>query len=184
MATTTRLTYYDLESIPQAREGDRHELIDGELVVTPSPVPKHQIVSGNIYSALREHVSELELGLVLFAPADVRLTPDNVLIPDIMFITQDRLHIIGPKSIDAPPDLVVEILSLGTRQRDLSIKRSLYARFGVREYWIVDLETRNVSVLGLVGDHYVPIPLAGDVAIDSRVLPDVTLTLETIFAGA
>jgi Uma2 family endonuclease len=183
MATTTRLTYHDLESIPQEREGDHHELIDGELVVTPAPMPKHQIVSANIVYALQGHVREHDLGLVLYAPTDVRLTPDNVLIPDILFITRDRLHIIGPKAIDAPPDLVVEILSPGTRQRDLSTKRALYARFGVQEYWIIDPEMRSVSVLGLVGDQYVPIPLAEDVAIDSRVLPDLKFTIADVFKG-
>jgi Uma2 family endonuclease len=183
MATTTRLTYRDLESIPQEREGDRHELIDGELIVTPSPIPRHQIVSGNIAYALLEHVRERDLGLVLYAPADVRLTPDNVLIPDILFVTRDRLHIIGPQAIDAPPDLVVEILSPGTRQRDLSTKRALYARFGVQEYWIVDPEARNVTVLGLTGDNYVPIPLAEGGTIVSRVQPGVRLTLEAVFAG-
>jgi Uma2 family endonuclease len=183
MATTTRLTYQDLESIPQEREGDRHELIDGELVVTPAPVPKHQIVSGNIFYVLQRHVHERDLGMVLFAPTDVRLTPDNVLNPDILFIARDRLHIIGPKAIDAPPDLVVEILSPGTRQRDLSIKRALYARFGVQEYWIVDPEPRNVTVLGLVGNQYVPIPLTEDAAIASRVLPGLSLTLKSVFTG-
>jgi Uma2 family endonuclease len=184
MAITTRLTYDDLESIPQEREGDRHELIDGELVVTPSPIPRHQIASANIVQALQGHVREGDLGLVLYAPTDVRLTPDNVLIPDILFVTRDRLHIIGPKAIDAPPDLVVEILPPGTRQRDLSTKSALYARFGVQEYWIVDPESRIVPVLSLVGDHYVPIPLADEVAIESRVLPGLELTLASVFAGA
>jgi Uma2 family endonuclease len=183
MATTTRLTYADLEAIPREREGDRHELIDGELVVTPSPVPKHQIVSGNVEYALQEHVRASDLGLVLDAPTDVRLTPDNVLIPDILFITRDRLHIIGPRAIDAPPDLVVEILSPGTRQRDLATKRALYARFGVQEYWIIDPETRNGTVLGLVGDQYVPIPLTEDATIASGVLPGLGLTLKSIFTG-
>jgi Uma2 family endonuclease len=182
MATTTRLTYDDLESIPQEREGNRHELIDGEFVVTPAPVPAHQIISANIFRALDRLVQERGLGRVLYAPIDVRLTPDNVLMPDLIFIGHGRLHIIGPQAVDAAPDLVVEILSPGTRQRDLSTKRALYARFGVREYWIVDLETRNVTVLSLVSDQYVPIPLAKDVAIDSRVLPNLTLTLAAIFA--
>jgi Uma2 family endonuclease len=183
MATTTRLTYDDLETIPQEREGDRQELIDGELVVTPSPIPKHQIVSGNIEFALQSHVRENDLGLVLDAPTDVRLTPDNVLIPDILFISRDRLHVVGPKTIDAPPDLVVEILSPGTRQRDLTTKHVLYARFGIQEYWVVDPEARNVTVLGLVGDRYVPISHEDEGTINSHVLPGLSLTREAIFAG-
>lgn len=184
MATTIkRLTYDDLEAIPQEREGDRHELIDGELVVTPSPTPNHQIISVNIEYALLLHIRERGLGMMLHAPADIRLTPDNVLIPDIIFIAQNRLHIIGPKTIDAAPDLVVEILSPGTRRRDLDTKRSLYARFGVQEYWIVDPDARSVTVLALMGDRYEPVPLADEGIIQSRVLPGLNMALATVFMG-
>ena len=181
--TIKRLTYDDLESIPQEREGDRHEIIDGELVVTPSPIPVHQIASINVEYALVHHVRERDLGMMLHAPIDIRLTPDNVLIPDIIFIARDRLHIIGPKTIDAAPGLVVEIISPGTRRRDLTTKRELYARFGVREYWIVDLDERTVTVLALVGNTYVPVPLTGDGKIQSRVLPDLDLALAAVFTG-
>ena len=117
MATTVRrLTYDDLEAIPQEREGDRHELIDGELVVTPSPIPKHQIVSSKHLLCARSTLFDAETSGGLRAPIDIRLTPDNVLIPDISSLREDRLHIIGPKTVDAAPDLVVEILSPGTRR--------------------------------------------------------------------
>jgi Uma2 family endonuclease len=183
MATSIkRLTYDDLESIPQEREGDRHEIIDGELVVTPAPIPFHQDVSGNIYDPIRSFVRARRLGKVYYAPVDVRLTPDIVLIPDIVFIRHDRLHIVGPKTIDAAPDLVVEILSPGTRQRDLTVKRDLYARFGVREYWIVDPDRRTVEVLELVGNSFQPVPLREDGSLQSRVLPDLVITLDDVFA--
>jgi Uma2 family endonuclease len=182
MATTIkRLTYDDLESIPQEREGDRHEIIDGELVVTPAPIPGHQDTSANIFVPMHSHVVERRLGKVYFAPIDIRFTPDNVLIPDIVFVAQDRLHIIGLKAIDGPPDLVVEILSPGTRRRDPSVKRELYARFGVREYWIVDPRARTVEVLQLVGNGYRRVPHTTDGSIQSRVLPDLRLTLEMVF---
>ncbi len=183
MATTaTRLTYDDLESIPQDREGDRHELINGELIVTPAPIPIHQIISTNIEYAILQHVWDSDLGMMLHAPIDIRLTPDNVLSPDVIFITRDREHIVGPKAVDAPPALVVEILSPGTRRRDLTVKRELYARFGVREYWIVDPKARSVTVLALSGDTYMQIPSGEDGAIQSRVLPGLTLTLAAVFA--
>lgn len=99
MATTIkRLTYDDLETIPQEREGDRHEIIDGELVVTPSPSPKHQIASRNLFRRLDQHVVANDLGEVYYAPLDIRFTPDNVLIPDIIFIARDRLHVIGSRA--------------------------------------------------------------------------------------
>lgn len=184
MATTARkLTYHDLEAIPEERPGDRHELIDGELIVTPSPVLAHQVASANVVRVLDRHVVDRDLGIVLYAPLDIRFTPDIVLIPDIVFIAQDRLHIVGEKTIDAAPDLVIEILSPGTRQRDLREKRALYARFGVQEFWLVDLEARSVLVLALAGDRFVPVPQGEGRVILSRVLPGLALTVDQVFAN-
>ena len=183
MALGTRLTYEDLELIQEERLGDRHEIINGELVVTPSPAPMHQIVSRELFRLLDRHVRTSELGEVLYAPVDVRLTPDNVLIPDIIFIARDRLHIIGPKTIDGPPDLVVEILSPGTRHRDLDTKRAVYARFGVQEYWLVDPDARTVAVLVLAGNKFERISGGEAGSITSRVLPEFALTVKDVFAG-
>jgi Uma2 family endonuclease len=182
-STTRRLTYDDLELIAQERKGDRQELIDGELMVTPSPTPIHQIISINIAYALVHHIREHGVGIVLDAPIDVRLTPRDILVPDIVFIAHHRMHIIGPKTIDAAPDLVVEILSPGTRHRDLDTKHALYARFGVQEYWIVDPDGRSVSAMVLVGDHYEPIPTGEDGAIVPRILPGLRLSLQQVFVG-
>jgi Uma2 family endonuclease len=183
MAIVTGLTYDDLESIQEEHPGDRHEIIDGELVVTPSPAPMHQIVSRALFRHLDRHVAANDLGEVLYAPVDIRLTPDNVLIPDIVYVARDRIHVIGSKTIDAPPDLIVEILSPGTRRRDLTTKRDLYARFGVQEYWIVDPDARSVTALVLAGDKFEPMPAAEGGAIASRVLPGFTLALNDVFAG-
>ncbi len=179
--STGKLTYDDLESIPQEREGDRHEIIDGELVVTPSPAPVHQIISRSLFRRLDQHVIAGELGEVLYAPIDIRLTPDNVLILEIMFIARDRTHVVGTKAVDAPPDVVVEILSPGTRRRDLTVKRDLYARFGVREYWIADPAAGTVEVLERIGNSFTPVPLLDEGMIQSRVLPELRLTLEMVF---
>lgn len=181
--TARRLTFEDLELIPEEHEGDRHELIDGELVVTPSPIPAHQLVSRNLFRHLDRYVSAGDLGETMYAPVDVRLTRDNVFIPDIIFIARDRMHIIGPKTIDAAPDLVIEILSSGTRRRDLTVKRDLYARFGVQEYWIVDPDTRTVTVLALTGETYETIPLTDGGMVQSRVLSGLELDLVAVFMG-
>ena len=150
---------------------------------TPSPLPKHQIVSRSIFRRLDQHVVANDLGEVYYAPIDIRFTPDNVLIPDIIFIARDRLHVVGSRAVDAAPDLVIEILSPGTRRRDLTTKRELYARFGVREYWPVDPEKRTVEVLTLVGDGYQPVPVREDGSLQSRVLPDVRITINDVFEG-
>jgi Uma2 family endonuclease len=184
MSTTIhRLTYDDLATIPKEREGDRHEIIDGELVVTPSPAPKHQIISTNLILRLGQHIEMHDLGTLLHAPTDIRFTPGNVLIPDLCFVSRDRAHIIGARAVDAPPDLVVEILSPGTRRRDLAVKRDLYARFGVQEYWIVDPDARSVTVFALAGDRYEAIPVDEEGTIRSRILPALALNLTAVFKG-
>lgn len=184
MATITRkLTYDNLNSIPQEREGDRHELIDGELIVTPAPIPRHQDVSDNLVYLLNLHVRAQHLGKVFTAPIDVRLTPDIVLSPDIILIFRDRLHIVGPRTVDAAPDLVVEILSPRTRQRDLGVKRNLYARFGVREYWIVDPEAKSLTTLALQADQFEELVSSNEGVYASRVLPGLRPTWSDIFSS-
>lgn len=180
--TARRLTIEDLEIIPEEREGDRHELIDGELFVTPVPIVKHQIISMNLIRHLDRHVYGVNLGMVFTAPTGVRLAPDTLVIPDICFVSRDRLPDPDAKTIDAAPDLVVEILLPGTRRRDLEIKRALYARYGVPEYWIIDPDARTILVLTLTGDRFEPIPLTVDGIVQSHVLPDLVLTSEQIFA--
>ncbi len=120
-----KLTFHDLEAIPEECPGDRHELIDGELVVTPSCTPYHQVVPSDVIFPLNTLVRNAELGTILPGPIGVRFTPDNVLIPDMIYVVQDRRHVIGPKVVDAPPDLIVEVLSDETRERDLTVKRDL-----------------------------------------------------------
>lgn len=182
MATTIKLSIDDLEFIPAEREGDRHELIDGELFVTPVPIIKHQDCSENIADALRPFIRRQRLGKLYATPTGVRLASDTLVIPDICFVAQHRLDIIGTKTIDGLPDLVVEILSPGTRRRDLALKRHLYERFGVPEYWIVDPDAKTVLVLVLEGDRYRELSLRGNDVIVSRVLPGFELGLGEVFA--
>jgi Uma2 family endonuclease len=181
--TTRRLTYDDLERIPQEREGDRHELIDGELVASPSSVPVHQIIVRNLTIQLGLHIESGNLGTLIPSPIDVKFSPHNVLNPDLIVIAGNRPDAIGEKAILAAPDLVVEILSPGTRRRDLNAKREIYARFRVREYWIVDPNARSVRALTLTGDRYVEIPVGADSTIRSVVLPGLELALEAVFRG-
>jgi Uma2 family endonuclease len=184
MSTTARgLTYADLETIPQEREGDRHELIDGELIVTPSPMPRHQIIVKNLTYRLEQHIDAGDLGTLIPAPIDVWLSPHDLLVPDLIFISRQRQQLIGAKAVRAAPDLVIEILSPGTRRRDLTSKRALYARFGVQEYWIVDPEARTVTVLTLTDKGYETVPAGKEGAIQSRVFPNLALTPEAVFKG-
>jgi len=129
-----KYTYEDYLKTP---EDKRYELIEGELLMTPSPITSHQRISRKIEFLIEKFVTENDLGEVFYAPYDVHLDDENVVQPDIMFISKGRSKIIGEKNLLGAPDLVVEILSESTAYRDLIQKKKLYAKFGVKEYWIV-----------------------------------------------
>lgn len=137
------LTYDDYRRMP---EGERYELLEGDLQMTPAPNPRHQRISRRIGVALNEHVEKHALGEVFHSPIDVVLSQTTVVQPDILFISRARSEIVGREAITAAPDLVVEILSPSSTERDRVTKRRLYGRFGVREYWIVDPEARSIEV--------------------------------------
>lgn len=129
-----KYTYEDYVHTPDDK---RYELIEGELLMTPSPTTKHQRVLREIEFILKKFVSENNLGEIFFAPYDVYLDDGNVIQPDIMFISKERLNIIGEKNIQGVPCLSIEIISESSAYRDMVQKKKLYAKFGVKEYWIV-----------------------------------------------
>jgi Uma2 family endonuclease len=136
MATLPRprtWTYADIADWPESN-GDRYEIIEGELVVTPPPVPVHQSLTTELLLAVGPIVRSEDLGRLFPAQIGVLLAENVMLIPDLVFVRRERLHIVGRTLIEGPPDLVVEILSPSTRKRDLGQKLRLYARFGILEY--------------------------------------------------
>ncbi len=125
----------------------RYEIVEGELFLLPTPDLYHQRTLGRISMALHEHVREHHLGEIFHAPLDVVLSEINVVQPDILFVSTERAAILTEANIQGAPDLVIEILSPATRQRDLGIKRNLYAKYGVRQYWIVEPDAKTLEVL-------------------------------------
>jgi Uma2 family endonuclease len=142
------ITYDDYRTLPD--DGRRYEIIDGELLMSPGATFYHQIIVGNLFRELDYYVHKKKLGNVVLAPFDVVLSMTDVVQPDILFVAKDRSHIITEKNIVAAPDLVVEILSEGTKTIDRTRKKSLYEKYGVQEYWIVDPSEKAVEqfVLG------------------------------------
>jgi len=138
-----RFTYDDYALLSDDR---RYEVIDGELFVTPAPTPFHQILVMRLARLLEDHVAGAGLGTVLMAPCDVVLSRNDVLQPDIFFVPAGRGEIIGEKYIGGAPDLVVEVLSPSTESRDRVAKAKRYARFGVREMWLVDPAAKTIEV--------------------------------------
>ncbi len=134
--STVKFTYEDYLLLPE--NGKRHELIDGEHYMTPAPSTKHQRISGNLYSILRVFVKNNKLGEVFYAPCDIIFSDIDIVQPDIIFISNENMHIITESNVQGSPDLAIEIISETTRKTDKVIKRRLYEKFGVKEYWIID----------------------------------------------
>lgn len=179
-----RLTYDDFLLFPD--DGKRHELIDGEHYVTPAPNARHQVILGNLYFLIRAWLEDHPVGQAFLSPFDVVFSSFDVVEPDLLFISRGRTaEIVGIKNVTGAPDIVVEIGSPSTRRRDETIKRRLYERSGVAEYWIVDPDLEVVRVYrNREGQFERPVELrtdAGD-ALASPHLDGLEIPLRRIFA--
>ena len=144
MNVETKLTYADYL---KTSDDERYELLNGELVMPPAPLTGHQMISIALASRLYLYADEKGLGTVVAAPTDVVLSDTDVVQPDVLFVSSRRSHILTHENVRGAPDLVVEILSPASAERDRTVKLDLYARHGVKEYWMVDPDARTVTVL-------------------------------------
>ena len=180
-------TYRDLVALPEDQL--RHELIDGEHVVTPSPGTVHQRILLNLVRHLLPYLDRSGLGRMLVAPFDVKLSLFTVVVPDIVYFTADRFaRVVNEKHATAAPDLVVEILSPGTRRRDKGRKRAVYDREGVQEYWIVDPDARLITALrrpraGAGLTDVITAAAAGGGVLESPLFPGLQVPLREVFRG-
>ncbi|HLA77499.1 MAG TPA: Uma2 family endonuclease [Vicinamibacteria bacterium] len=183
--TIVKFTYSDLLALPE--DGRRHEIIEGEHLVSPSPKTDHQRVSMRLSVAIAAHVRAHRLGEVFAAPLDVVLAEDVVVEPDLLFVSTDRSARATERNIQGAPDLVVEILSEWNRRIDEITKRDLYARHGVLEYWIVDPELETVKVYRASEQRFQRVAeLAkenGD-SLTTPLLPGLNLPLGEIFPAS
>ena len=173
-------TYEDYKRLPD--DGWRYEVIEGELHMAPAPRPKHQEATINLATAMSQFARSKRLGKVYTVPIDVLLHGlASPVQPDVLFIARDRLDIVKEEFIEGPPDLAIEVLSPSNWLDDRRTKFRLYARAGVREYWIVDLERRAIEVFALHGhsftllNRYEP----GE-TVRSEVLPDFEIAVEAV----
>jgi Uma2 family endonuclease len=174
-----KFTYQDYLCLP---EDKRYEIIEGELVMVPSPTWSHQTISMKIFQALANYVAARNMGEVRYAPVDVILSEEDILQPDILYIAKSRRGIIKERGVYGAPDLVAEILSTASGERDRGIKRKIYAKYGVREYWIVDPEAKVIEVtsLGEKGLETVQVYPQGSTLV-SPLLKGFSLPVENIF---
>ena len=179
---SVKLTYDDFVQFPD--DGMRHELIDGEHFVTPSPNPRHQRILGSLYLEIGNHLKAHPIGEVFFAPLDVVISNIDVVEPDLLYMSRERAaQVLVPEHVQGAPELVVEIASKSTRKRDETIKRALYEHAGVSEYWVVDPEIDVVRVYRNSAEGYSrPIELRRDSAdtLTTALLPGLTIPLDVI----
>lgn len=182
MATRVKMTYQDYLATPETNLPC--ELVDGELFMSAAPNVGHQMVVGNTYSPLHAFVASRHLGMVILAPVDVVLDKARPLVlqPDICYVSAARMAIVGDR-IEGPPDLVVEVLSAGTGGRDRARKLGWYAQYGVRECWLVDMDSRTIEVyrLGVGAFELRGTYRPGD-SLSSEVLPGFVLDPAEAFA--
>ncbi|MCY4578573.1 MAG: Uma2 family endonuclease [Chloroflexi bacterium] len=153
VATGARIkfTYEDYCNAP---EDKRYELHDGDLILVPSPNQPHQKTSRELTTEINLLIRRTGIGEVYSAPFDVVLSDTDVVQPDVIFVSRERAHIVTLNNIQGAPDLVVEVLSPSTAHRDRTFKRALYARHGVREFWLVNTDAHTIEVLQLEEEGY------------------------------
>lgn len=173
-----RFTYQDYLKFPD--DGKRYQIIEGELYMTPAPVPYHQRISRNLGFILWDFVRKRNLGEVFYAPCDIVFSEEDVVQPDIFFASKEREHIIGEKNIQGAPDLMVEILSPRTDELDRKLKVKLYEKFGVKEYWLVDPEKKEVEILSLTQGGYSSFGVFKE-SLSSPLLKGLKLNLQEVF---
>ena len=178
-----KLTYDDFILFPD--DGLRHELIDGEHYVTPSPNTKHQQIVVKLVIRIFNWLEKHPVGQVFVAPFDVVFTKFDVVEPDVLYMSNERAaEILTDANVQGVPELVIEIGSPGTRRRDETVKRLLYERAGVSEYWVVDPELDVIRLYRRDGERFArPAELsaeAGDV-LTTTLLPGLALELVDVF---
>jgi Uma2 family endonuclease len=135
-------------------DGRRHEVIDGEHIVNPAPNTYHQTLSRRIQFQLYTQIELRGLGAVFDAPTDLQLSDVDIVQPDLIVILNRKRTIITPTKIKGVPDLIVEILSDSSAHNDRVLKKELYRRSAVAEYWLVDPDDHVVEQYVLQGDAY------------------------------
>lgn len=174
-----KYTYKDYVKIPDDK---RYELIGSELLITPSPTTKHQMISERLGYKLRTFISKNRLGEIFYAPCDVYLDEENVVQPDIMFISKERLNIIEERNVQGAPCITIEIISERSAYRDMVQKKKLYARFGIKEYWIVIPEEESIEVYSLEnGIYQLYKTYRKDETLESRKLKGLEIELSDMF---
>jgi len=174
-------TYEDYRELPNDQK--IYQVIGGKLLMVPAPSTRHQNVSRNLEFIIWSFVKSHNLGMVYDAPIDVVFSSVDVVQPDIVFIARNRLAVVKEKGIFGAPDWVIEIVSSSTSKIDIKLKKDLYERFGVREYWIVYPEDEKVEVYLLKeGDYKLRGVFLKHDALQVSTIEKLKVNLEEVFS--
>jgi Uma2 family endonuclease len=175
-----RLLAGDIWDMPE--DGNRYEVIDGELYVTPAAWG-HQYALGRLFLRVGTWVYEHDLGKIVTAPTGVVLDPETGVQPDLLYISRERLGIISQRGVEGAPDLVVEVLSPSTSSRDRGVKMRRYAAAGIPHYWLVDLEARALEPYRLGEAGYEPTGVYGPGTVfEPELFPGLRIAIDELFA--
>jgi Uma2 family endonuclease len=182
-ADRAMLTYEHYLELPN--DGNRYEIIHGELYVSPAPSTKHQRVSFRLSLVVGNHVEAGDLGEVYTAPFDLLLANGAVVQPDLLFVAKDRLGIITDANVQGPPDLVIEIISPSSTKTDQDTKRQLYEEYRVKNYWIFEPLERWVRAYALSADglYELVAEAQGDETFTAPPFPDLTIRLADVWGA-
>jgi Uma2 family endonuclease len=178
---TRRLTYEEYLKSPEIKQ--RYEIVDGQLIMAPSPTVEHQTILRQLFRLLDRFVTELQLGEVWFAPLDVVIQRDPLRTrqPDLLFVSRDKVSTLG-QIIEVAPDLVVEILSPSNTRAAVESKLTDYSHLGVLECWLVSPEAHSIEVLALIEGSWRRISLCGlGDQVQSNVLSGLAFPVSEVF---
>jgi Uma2 family endonuclease len=174
-------TYADYAAIPE--DGNRYEVVNGVLYMAPAPSLGHQGIALEIAAYLRDGLQMTGLGRVFIAPADVELSYNNIVQPDVFVVLNEHLDRLAGSRLIGAPDLAIEIASPSTARHDLREKQDAYARAGVSEYWVVTPGEQVVELLVLENGLYSSLGVFhGQAVLPSRIVPNMSVRVEQFFA--
>jgi Uma2 family endonuclease len=182
MATErTTLTFDDYLAM-SGEDGLRYEILDGELHVSPTPVPLHQLIVLNLCLLLGPYVRAHSLGQIFVAPITVVLARTSVVVPDVVYVAADRAGLVTARAIEGAPTLLVEVASPSTRHLDRRRKFELYARHGVPYYWMVETDERVIEAYELAGGAYrLALRAAGEAPVSLPPFPALSFAPEALW---
>ncbi len=179
MTDQVKMTATEYYELPETN--DTIELINGELIVSPPPIPDHQLVVGSTYVVVLQLKPD---GKVFLSPVEVYFDEENIPQPDIAWVSANSRCIVAKKRLEGPPDLIVEVLSPGTERKDRKKKFELYQKYGVREYWMVHPEEKYLEVWRHENGFFVHQGVYGpDDSFVSAVLGGKTVELAKVFGN-